>query len=480
MVNPKNEISLTKALIPICVLISLLAYNIIVYEDKDWFGENTYQIILLLGASIASIMGLIDRVTILHILKKIFLSIKSIAIPIVILLLVGALAGTWKVSGVIPAMVYYGLNLIDPTVFLPLTLIVTAVVSLTTGSSYTTSATVGIALVAVGTAFNISPGMTAGAVISGAYFGDKMSPLSDTTNLAPAMAGGDLYTHIKYMTFTTVPTFIFTFLVFSLISLNIDTSAIGDMSSILTLSDTIYNDFYISPILFLVPVLVIILAFLKVRPVIALSCGVVLAIIFTLIFQQNILNLIDPSDYNAVFNSVFLDTEIPTNNDRIVRLYNSGGMKGMLWTINLTICAMIFGGSMDAIGALSKITSALLERAKDIFGLFVSTVISCLGINIAASDQYLAIVIPGKMFKDAYEERGLAPENLSRTLEDSGTVTSALIPWNTCGAYHYGVLGVSVPEYFIYAIFNWLSPIMTLFYAGFSIKIRTIINAKTL
>jgi len=480
MLDSKNEISLTKALTPICVLISLLAYNIVVYEDKDWFGENTYQIILLLGASLASVMGLIDRVSVIHILKKIYLSIKSIAIPLVILLLVGALAGTWKVSGVIPAMVYYGLNLIDPTVFLPLTLIVTAIVSLTTGSSYTTSATVGIALVAVGTAFNISPGMTAGAVISGAYFGDKMSPLSDTTNLAPAMAGGDLYTHIKYMTLTTVPTFIFTFIVFCIISLNIDTSEIGDMSSILTISDTISNDFYISPILFLVPVLVIILAFLKVRPIIALSCGVILALIFALIFQQNILNLIDPSDYNAVFNSVFLDTEIPTNNDRIVRLYNSGGMKGMLWTINLTICAMIFGGSMDAIGALSKITSALLDRAKNVFGLFISTVISCLGINIAASDQYLAIVIPGKMFKDAYEERGLAPENLSRTLEDSGTVTSALIPWNTCGAYHYGVLGVSVPEYFIYAIFNWLSPIMTLIYAGFSIKIRTIINAKTL
>ena len=480
MLDSKNEISLAKALTPICVLISLLAYNIVVYENKDWFGENTYQIILLLGASLASVMGLIDRVTILHILKKIYLSIKSIAIPIVILLLVGALAGTWKVSGVIPAMVYYGLNLIDPTVFLPLTLIVTAIVSLTTGSSYTTSATVGIALVAVGTAFNISPGMTAGAVISGAYFGDKMSPLSDTTNLAPAMAGGDLYTHIKYMTLTTVPTFIFTFIVFCIISLNIDTSGIGDMSSILTISDTISNDFYISPILFLVPVLVIILAFLKVRPIIALSCGVLLALVFALIFQQNILNLIGPSDYNAVFNSVFLDTEIPTNNDRIVRLYNSGGMKGMLWTINLTICAMIFGGSMDAIGALSKITSALLDRAKNVFGLFVSTVISCLGINIAASDQYLAIVIPGKMFKDAYEERGLAPENLSRTLEDSGTVTSALIPWNTCGAYHYGVLGVSVPEYFIYAIFNWLSPIMTLIYAGFSIKIRTILNAKTL
>ena len=434
----------------------------------------------MLGASLAAIMGLIDKVSINHIVSKIFSSIKSIAIPIVILLLVGALAGTWKVSGVIPAMVYYGLNLIDPSVFLPLTLIVTAVVSLTTGSSYTTSATVGIALVAVGTAFNISPGMTAGAVISGAYFGDKMSPLSDTTNLAPAMAGGDLYAHIKYMTLTTVPTFIITFIVFSLISFNIDTSTTGDMSSIISLSDTISNDFYISPVLFLVPVLVIFLAYLKIRPIIALSSGVFLAVIFALIFQQNILETIDSSDLNAVFNSVFLDTEIPTENNRIVRLYNSGGMKGMLWTINLTLCAMVFGGSMDAIGALSKITSALLERAKNMFGLFVSTVISCLGINIAASDQYLAIVIPGKMFKNAYKERGLAPENLSRTLEDSGTVTSALIPWNTCGAYHYGVLGVSVPEYFIYAIFNWMSPIMTLIYAGFSIKIRRILKAKTL
>ena len=472
MLESKYQISLTKALIPICVLISLLASNIIFFENKDWFGENTYQIILLIAASLSIIMGLIEKVTINHIASKIFSSMKSITIPVIILLLVGALAGTWKVSGVIPAMVYYGLNLINPSIFLPLTLIVTAFVSLTTGSSYTTSATVGIALVAVGTAFNISPGMTAGAVISGAYFGDKMSPLSDTTNLAPAMSGSDLYTHIKYMTLTTVPTFIITFIIFCLISFNINPSTNGDMSSIISLADTISNDFYISPILFLVPVLVIILAYLKVKPVIALSAGVILAAIFALIFQQNVLNTIDSSKLKAIFNSVFTETIIPTDNIRIERLYNSGGMQSMLWTIKLTLSAMIFGGSMDAIGALSKITSVLLERAKNTFGLIVSTVISCLGINIAASDQYLAIVIPGKMFKNGYEEKGLAPENLSRTLEDSGTVTSALIPWNTCGAYHYGVLGVSVVEYFIYAIFNWMSPIMTIIYAGLSIKIR--------
>ncbi|MAJ89660.1 MAG: sodium:proton antiporter [Flavobacteriales bacterium] len=472
MLKSKNQISLIKALIPIFFLISLLAYNIIFFESKEWLGNNTYQIILLLASSLTIILGLIDKISINHILKKIYYSIKNITIPIVILLLIGALVGTWKVSGVIPAMVYYGLNLINPLVFLPLTLIVTAIVSLTTGSSYTTSATVGIALIAVGTAFNISTGMIAGAVISGAYFGDKMSPLSDTTNLAPAMAGSNLYTHIKYMALTTVPTFIITFIIFCLISFNIETSIDGDISSIASLANTISNDFYISPILFMAPLLVIILAYFKINPIIALSSGIFLAIIFSLIFQQNILEKIDSSQLKAIFFSFFLDTEIPTKNIRIERLYNSGGIQSMLWTVKLTLSAMIFGGSMDAIGALSKITSVLLKKAKNIFGLFVSTIISCLGINIATSDQYLAIVLPGKMFKYAYKKKGLAAENLSRTLEDSGTVTSALIPWNTCGAYHYGVLGVSVPEYFIYAIFNWMSPLMTLIYAGLSIKIK--------
>ncbi|MEC7646169.1 MAG: Na+/H+ antiporter NhaC family protein [Bacteroidota bacterium] len=472
MLKSNNQISLTKSLIPIFFLISLLVYNIVFFENKDWFGENTYQIILLISASLCAIIGLIANVSINLIFRKIYSSIKSITTPIIILLLVGALSGTWKVSGIIPAMVFYGLDLINPSVFLPLTLIVTAIVSLTTGSSYTTSATVGIALVAVGTAFNISPGITAGAVISGAYFGDKMSPLSDTTNLAPAMSGSDLYTHIKYMSLTTVPTFIITFIGFCLISFNIETSIIGDVSSITSLSDTISNDFYISPILFLPPLLVIILAYLKIRPIIALSLAVLLAVTFALIFQNNILDTISSSKIKAVLDSIFLDTEIPTENVRIKKLYNSGGMNSMLWTIKLTLSAMIFGGAMDAIGALSKITHVLLERAKNIFSLVLSTVISCLGINIAASDQYLAIVIPGKMFKKGYKEKGLSPENLSRTLEDSGTVTSALIPWNTCGAYHYGVLGVSVAEYFVYAIFNWISPIMTLIYARFLIKIK--------
>ncbi len=473
-----SEISLTKSIIPIVLLISLLFYNIIFFEDNDWLGEYTYHYILVFTSVFATGIGLSEKIKISFVVKKIFSSIKSISTPIIILLLVGALAGTWKVSGIIPAMVYYGLNLVDPAVFLPLTLVVSTLVSLTTGSSYTTSATVGIALVAVGIAFNIPSGMTAGAVISGAYFGDKMSPLSDTTNLAPAMAGTDLYSHIKYMTYTTFPTYALTLVVFIILSYNMEITSAGEMSDIRSLSDTILNDFHISPLLFLIPALVILLAFLKVRPVIALSFGILGAIVFSIIFQNNILESIDSSRPTSILLSVFTDTSIPTDNERIVRLYDSGGMKGMLWTIYLTISAMIFGGSMDGIGALKKITNYLLNKAKSTFGLFASTAASCLGINIVASDQYLAIVIPGKMFKDAYEEKNLSAVNLSRTLEDTGTVTSALIPWNTCGAYHYGVLGVSVTDYFVYAIFNWLSPITTLIYAAFMIKIKMISNHK--
>ena len=480
MNNPK-KISLITSIFPIILLVLMLVYNIF---NNEWLGTYTFHIILLITALTVSIIGLIIKVSIKEIVIKIYESVKSIKTPIIILLLVGALAGTWKVSGVIPAMVYYGINFIDPSVFLPLTLVITAIVSLTAGSSYITSATIGVALVSVGNAFGISPSMTAGAVISGAYFGDKMSPLSDTTNLASAISGTDLYTHIKYMMYTTFPTFIITFIVFCIITLNLNSSTSNDAIEIGMISEILKEDFYISPLLFVIPASVLILAYLKVKPVIALSSGVLFAIIFSVIFQSNILEQIDVSASKAIFSSVFTFTEIPlevidnSENTKLLEgindLYTRGGMESMLWVIFLTICAMVFGGAMEAIGALSKITNELLKLADSAFGLVASTVASCLGVNLFASDQYLAIIIPGKMFKNAYEEYDLAPENLSRTLEDSGTVTSALIPWNTCGAYHYGVLGVSVVDYFVYAVFNWLSPIMTLIYAGIGIKIRSI------
>ena len=468
------KISIYKSLIPIIFLTSLLFFNILFFENNDWFGEYTFHYIILLSALTALLIGVTDNVKFSKIIYSIIKNIKSILTPVIILFLVGALAGTWKVSGIIPAMVYYGLDMVSYKAFLPITLLVSMLVSLTTGSSYTTSATVGIALVAVGIAFNIPAGMTAGAVISGAYFGDKMSPLSDTTNLAPAITETNLYTHIRYMTYTTFPTFIITLICFVIIGFNLKTTNLIELNDISTLSTTILNDFHISPILFVVPLLVIFLAFLKFRPVIVLLIGIIGASILALIFQNDILQSINQSNLHSIFQAIFTDTEIHTENLRIERLYSSGGMKGMLWTIYLTIAAMVFGGCMDAIGAINTLTKSLLNRAKSNFDLFLSTAASCLGVNIIASDQYLAIVIPGKMFKKAFKKKKLSSENLSRTLEDTGTVTSALIPWNTCGAYHYGVLGVSVFDYFIYAIFNWLSPITTLLYAAMEIKIKKI------
>ena len=467
-----KELSISEALIPVFLLMVMLAYNIF-FAGGELLGEYSNQYILLIGGAIAAIVGFLNRVPLTIMLNEVWENMKSVFVPIMILFLVGALAGTWLVSGVIPAMVYYGLQVLNPSIFLPASVIIAAIISIATGSSWTTSATVGIALVGIGTALGIPSGMIAGAVISGAYFGDKMSPLSDTTNLAPAMAGTDLFTHIKYMTFTTVPTIVITLIVFSVISTTIETTGSADVSGLL---NTIKNTFQITPYLFIVPLVVIALILLKTKPLVALGIGVILAAIFAFIFQSHVLDSLADSNFKAIIKAVFVDTEIITENEKLNELFSAGGMKGMLWTIFLITCAMVFGGVMDAIGALAKITKALLKMATSIFGLFFSTAMSCIGLNAIASDQYLAIVIPGKMFKKAFEDKELAPENLSRTLEDAGTVTSVLIPWNTCGAYQSGVLGVGVTEYAVYAVFNWLSPIMTLLFAAFQIKIRQLVK----
>ena len=469
-----KELGFWEALIPVLILMALLVYNIF-YKKGEWFGEYSNHYILLMGGAVAAIVGGFNKVSVGRMITEIWENWKSVFIPIMILLLVGALAGTWLVSGVIPAMVYYGLQLLSPAIFLPASVIIAAVISIATGSSWTTSATVGIALVGIGSALGIPAGMIAGAVISGAYFGDKMSPLSDTTNLAPAMAGSDLFTHIKYMAFTTVPTIIITLIVFSILSATTETNGSADVSTLLV---TIKQTFTITPYLFIVPLAVIALILMKTKPLIALTIGVLLAAVFAFIFQSDVLGSLSSGNMQSIINAIFIDTEIITENEKLNELFSSGGMIGMLWTILLIVCAMVFGGIMDAIGALARITNALLSLASSVFGLFASTVVSCLGLNLVASDQYLAIVIPGKMFKKAYEDKGLAPENLSRTLEDSGTVTSVLIPWNTCGAYQSGVLGVGVGEYFSYAIFNWLSPFMTLLFAALNIKIRMLVGKK--
>ena len=474
----KNQISLTTALLPLFFLVVLLSYNVIIYGDDALNGSN--QFILLIGGAIAAIIGFKKKISYDSMLEKIADNLKSVTGALLILLFVGALSGTWLISGIIPAMIYYGLQILHPSIFLPACIVICAIISISTGSSWTTSATVGIALIGIGSVLKIPLGMVAGAIISGAYFGDKLSPLSDTTNLAPAMAGGELFDHIKYMTYTTVPSILFTLIVFSILNLTQNYNVLPDTGDLL---GAIREKFTINFWLFLVPITVIILIVKKTPPLVALLVGTLMGALFAIFFQPQILLDITGSKtlnskiaYKAILDAISVSTQVNTSNAILNDLFISGGMKGMLDTIWLIICAMVFGGVMDAIGALKVISNALLSWAKNTFQLFASTVASCLAINLTASDQYLSIVIPGKMFSKAYEERNLAPENLSRTLEDSGTVTSVLIPWNTCGAYQSGVLGVSVLEYFFFAIFNWLSPLMTLIYAALSIRIAKKIN----
>lgn len=476
-----KELNILEALIPVIALVAMLAFNVFVYGDNALSGSN--QFVLLLGAAVAAIVGFFNKVSFEQMVEEVAENIKSTSGAILILLMVGALAGTWLISGIIPAMIYYGLHILNPTIFLAACVVICAIISVATGSSWTTSATVGIALIGIGEALGVSMGMTAGAVLSGAYFGDKMSPLSDTTNLAPAMAGGELFSHIKYMTLTTIPTITVTLIVFIILGFTQNTEGAADTSVLINDIDKTFN---INGWLFIVPAIVIFLIVKKTSPLVALLVGTLLGGVFALIFQPHIVaqiagveTLTLKSAYKGVMDAITVSTTIETDNETLKSLFSASGkgMSGMLGTIWLILCAMTFGGIMDAIGALSRISKSLLNLATSTFGLFASTVASCLALNVTASDQYLALVVPGKMFKKAYEDRGLAPENLSRTLEDSGTVTSVLIPWNTCGAYQSGVLGVGVGEYFFYAIFNWLSPFTTLLFAAFKIKIKQLVKS---
>ena len=463
------------ALLPILVLIALLAYNVILYGDHSLGGAN--QLALLFAAATASMVGVKYGSSWKTILNGASKSISSTTPALIILLLIGSLAGTWLLSGIIPAMIYYGLQILNPKIFLFATAIITAIVSLATGSSWSTIATIGIALLAIGQALGLPIGITGGAIISGAYFGDKMSPLSDTTNLAPAVSGTTLFKHIRYLSYTTIPSIIICLLIL-LISgfLFVEPSSFENS---LIVSESIKEKFFISPILFFPPSVVIFLIYKKVSAIPALFFGIVLGVLFAIIFQSNIIYEISLdgrknwiSIFSGVMISLYGNVSIETSNEMVTDLLTSSGMFGMLSTIWLIFSAMIFGGAMEKGGFLSKIANTILNQVKSTGSLVTSTAGSCIFFNITASDQYLSIVIPGKMYSNFYKEKGLAPENLSRTLEDSGTVTSVLVPWNTCGAYHSSVLGVSTLTYLPYCFFNIISPFMTVLFAYLKIKIK--------
>ena len=476
----KKILPLQVAILPLIFLVTLLSFNlyanVFIYDADPLAGSS--QFILILSGAFAAMIGLQYNTSYKEVIESISNSIKSVTPALIILLWVGALAGTWMISGIIPSMVYYGLKILDPNIFLPACIVICSIISVATGSSWTTSATVGIALVGIGKALGIPAGMVGGAVIAGAYFGDKLSPLSDTTNLAAAVSKVDLFKHIKYLTYTTIPSISITLIVFIILGIYQTSNGITDNSILI---ETIENTFNISLVLFIVPIIVLIMIVKKIPPINALTIGTLLGALFAVLFQPQIINQLSDSSnssiidsYKVLIDTITSDVSITTESEILNELFSTGGMIGMLNTIFLVMATMIFGGSMDAIGAIKSISKALLNWADNIFKLFASTVASCLALNLTASDQYLSIVVSGKMFEKAFRDKGLAPENLSRTLEDSATVTSALIPWNSCGAYHSSVLGVGVGEYFIYAIFNWISPFMTLLYAALRIKIRTL------
>ncbi|HPW66713.1 MAG TPA: Na+/H+ antiporter NhaC [Salinivirgaceae bacterium] len=470
-----KKVSLFVAFIPIIVLIILLSLNVYFFGDDTLSGSN--QMALLLSAAVAAIIALRLKYKWISIQEQIVKSITAALPAILILLMIGALAGTWMLSGVVPAMIYYGLKLLHPSIFLFATVVICCLVSLATGSSWSTVATIGVALLGIGNALGFSAGLVAGAIISGAYFGDKMSPLSDTTNLAPAMAGTDLFTHIRYMSITTTPTILITLIIFLIIGFTggENYSEIGVEQTLNTINST----FNISPILFIVPIVLIVMILKKAMPLPALFIATVLGGVFAVIFQPQIVKQIADistnyatQSYIAVIKSMFGDVSIATDDPSVSNLLSTRGMHGMLNTIWLIITAMVFGGVMEACGLLERISFSIIQYAKTTTSLVASTVVTCLFFNVTASDQYLAIVVPGKMFAKTYRKRGLKPELLSRTLEDSGTVTSVLVPWNTCGATQSVVLGVPVLTFLPYAFFNIISPIMSIIIASLNFKIR--------
>ena len=472
----ERSMPLWVAVVPVALLVALLGADVVFFGEDSSYGSN--QIALLVAALAAGGLGMSRGTTWDTIRDTIASSIGTATEAILILLLIGALSGTWLLAGIIPAFIHYGMMILQPQIFLFAACIVCAVLSIATGSSWGTVGTVGIALVGIGQALGLSEGWVAGAILSGAYFGDKMSPLSDTTNLAPAVAGTDLITHIRYMAYTTGPSIGIALVVFLCVGLG-GGAANGGAELAPGFAEAVSGAFHTHPGLFVAPVAVLVMIARKVPAAPALFIGVLLGALTAVVFQPGVVRTVAGGDcgfaaaaYIASMQAMALDVSIVTGHDLADELLSSSGMAGMLNTVWLIVCAMTFGAVLQATGMLARLTQALVGGVNSVLGLVGRTVGACLVFNVLASDQYIAIVVPGKMLGDAYKDQGLAPENLSRTLEDAGTVTSVLIPWNTCGVAQSGILGIATLTYAPYCIFNWVSPLMAMLVAGLGWKVR--------
>jgi NhaC family Na+:H+ antiporter len=472
----KREPTLGQALLPVGVLILLLASSVYLFGGGSSSGPN--QIALILSGGVAILVGLRNGYVWRELERGIVTGISLAMGAILILMVVGSLIGSWILAGVVPTMIYYGLQILSPTIFYPAATIICALVALASGSSWTTASTIGIALIGIAATQNLNVGLAGGAIISGAYFGDKMSPLSDTTNLAPAMAGTDLFVHIRHMVWTTVPSLAIALLLFTVIGFwSTPPAGSSDLEAILS---ELRAQFAIGPHLLLPAVLVFVLVIRRMPAFPALLLGALTGSVFAAVFQQQtVLTYVGETDLprsvavlKGVWIALFDGFVLTSGNATLDELLSRGGMSSMLNTIWLVMTALMFGAVMETTKMLQKIAFSILSFVRGTGDLIAATILTAIGMNIVASDQYIAIVLPGRMFRAEYRRRGLDPRNLSRTLEDSGTLTSPLVPWNTCGAFMSQALGVATWTYLPFCFFNLINPLIAAIYgySGFTIK----------
>ena len=464
----KQEVSrkatLLEAMIPIICLGLFLGIGIFMYGSSP-------HVPLVGAAAIAGAIG-VYRLGFKwsELESSMFDSIKMAMQAILIIMIIGILIGTWIISGVVPSMIYWGLKVISPNIFLVASVIVCAIVSLATGSSWSTMGTVGVALLGIGQSLGIPTALVAGSIISGAYFGDKLSPLSETTNLAPAMAGTDLFTHIKYMLYSTVPSLIIVLVIFGIVGIKYSGQEL-DISQIQLISNTLESSYNtLSPLLLIAPIAVIVLVMLKVPAIPGLIGGALIGVVIAVFFQGQ--------DMGAILEAATNGYVSATGVESVDMLLSKGGLMNMMSTVSLTICALGLGGILEKTGMLEAIASSILKVAKGVFGTVLCTMLTCTFTNIIAGEQYLSIVIPGRMYSEEFKKRGIHPKMLSRALEDSGTLSSPLIPWNTCGAYIAGTLGVSAFVYAPYALLNLINPLVSLAMIAFNYKVARIDDNK--
>ena len=474
MSTPRTP-TILDALIPVAALVAMLALSVYLFGDSSSSGPN--QIVLTLAAAIAAIVGVRLGYQWGELQRAIIAGIGTAMVAVLILLSVGGLIGTWLMAGTVPSLIYYGLEILSPQWFFAATCIICAIAALATGSSWTVAGTLGVALIGVSMGLGLSAPIAAGAVISGAYFGDKMSPLSDTTNLAPAVVETDIFTHIRHMVWTTGPSFVIALILFGVIGLGTESAA--DATALDQLKTTLDANFNISVIALLPLAVVFYMAYKKVPPLPTILFGALLGGVLAVFIQPSgVLALADSPELSpglamvkgvwlALANGYVSSTGVAAVDDLLTR----GGMSSMLVTIWLILTALSFGAVLEHTGMLKRLIDSALQRAKSTGSLITTVVLSCIGINIVAADQYIAVVLPGKMYRAEFKKRNLHSKNLSRVIEDSGTLTSPLVPWNTCGAYMAATLGVATLAYLPFVFFNLINPFVSIIYGftGFTI-----------